>query len=148
MNIEIVCSASIRSRSSSVRPTPRITLSLSERIAPWGSAAISCASSWARAERLPRGTISLTSPMRSASCDVDAPAGDDQLHRLREADDERQAHGHAVAADDVPAPLERAELRVLGDDPDVGQQRGLEAGANAYPFTAAITGLKTSALRA
>src|SRR5688572_32875438 len=28
-------------------------------------------------------------------------------------------HGHPVAADDVPAPLQRAELRVLGGDADV-----------------------------
>src|SRR4051794_30940557 len=40
---------------------------------------------------------------------VDGPARDDQLHRLRVADDEWEPHGHAVAADDVPAPLERTE---------------------------------------
>ena len=59
---------------------------------------------------------------------ADAPARDDQLHRLGEADDERQPDRHAVAADDVPAPLERSELGVLGGDADVGEQRRLEPG--------------------
>ena len=45
--------------------------------------------------------------------DVDAAAGDDQLHRPREPDDERQANGHAVAADDVPAALESRRTRAF-----------------------------------
>jgi hypothetical protein len=60
-------SASTRRRSSSVRPTPRMMLSSSLRIAPWGSAAISRASSCARSSAPPCGTISLTRPMRCAS---------------------------------------------------------------------------------
>jgi hypothetical protein len=59
---------------------------------------------------------------------VDAAPGDDQLHRLGESHDEREPHRHAVTADDVPAPLERSELRVLGGDADVGEQRRLQAG--------------------
>src|SRR5262249_32686747 len=59
MNIEMIISASMRRRSSSVRPTPRNTDSLSARMAPWGSAAISRATAWARSRALPRGTISL-----------------------------------------------------------------------------------------
>ena len=66
--------------------------------------------------------------MRCASSASMRRPGDHELHRLGEADDERQPHGHAVAADDVPAPLERAELGVLGGDADVGEQRRLEAG--------------------
>src|SRR5262249_28083055 len=61
---------------------------------------------------------------------ADLAAGDDQLHRARVADGEVRAPGHAVAADDVPAALERAEDGVLGGDPDVGEQRVLEAGGD------------------
>ena len=64
---------------------------------------------------------------------ADAAPGDHQLHRRSEADDERQPHRHAVAADDVPAPLERAELGVLGGYANVGQQRRLEPGGERIP---------------
>jgi hypothetical protein len=42
--------------------------------------------------------------------------------------DQRQPRRQPVATDDVPAPLERAELGVLGRDPDVREQRRLETG--------------------
>ena len=57
---------------------------------------------------------------------VDGTTGDDHLHRLRVAHDERQPDGHPVPGDDVPAALQGAEDGVLGDDPDVGQERVLE----------------------
>jgi hypothetical protein len=60
-------------------------------------------------------------PDRARLGDVDAAAGDDQLHRLGEADHERQADRHSVPSDDVPAPLERPEFGVLSGDPDVGE---------------------------
>ena len=59
---------------------------------------------------------------------VDWAAGDDHLHRLCVADDQRQPDGHPVPGDDVPTALESAEDRVFGDDPDIGQERVLEAG--------------------
>jgi hypothetical protein len=52
---------------------------------------------------------------------VQPSARDDQLHGLGEAHEQREAHGHPVPTHDVPAPLERAELGVLGRDPDIGQ---------------------------
>jgi hypothetical protein len=58
---------------------------------------------------------------------VDAPPGDDELHRLGKPDDQRQAHRQSVTADDVPAALERAELGILGGDANVGEERRLEA---------------------
>ena len=64
---------------------------------------------------------------------ADAPPRDHELHRLGEADDERQPYRHAVAADDVPAPLERTELCVLGGDANVGQQRRLQPGGERVP---------------
>src|SRR6201997_1232803 len=60
--------------------------------------------------------------------DVDAPAGDDELHRFGETDDQRQPYSQPVAGDDVPAPLERAKLCVLRGDADVGEHGGLEPG--------------------
>ena len=60
-------SASIAIASASGRPWPRATDSLSVRIASWGSAAMSWASSSARASDCPVGTTSLASPMASAS---------------------------------------------------------------------------------
>ena len=108
-------------------------LSLSLRIAPWGSAAISLRELLGAGERLAARHDLVDQPDRERLVGVDAPARDHQLHRPGEADDERQAHGHAVAAHDVPAPLERAELGVLGGDADVGQQRVLQAGRERVP---------------
>ena len=92
-----------------------------------GSAAISCASSRARSRQVPRGTTSLTSPIRCASRASITRPGDDQLHRLAEADDPRQALGAAVAEADVPAPAGDAERRVLVGDAQVRPAGPLEA---------------------
>ena len=59
---------------------------------------------------------------------VDPAPGDDQLHGPGEAHHQRKSRRQPVAAHDVPAPLQGAELRVLGGDPNVGQQRGLQPG--------------------
>ena len=64
--------------------------------------------------------------MSSASVSADPSPGDHELHRLGEAHHQGQSDGQAVAADDVPAPLECPELGVLRGDPDVGQKRGLQ----------------------
>jgi hypothetical protein len=79
-------------------------------------------------ERLAPGydLVDESDPLRLAH--VDAPAGDDELHRLREAHDQRQPRREPVATHDVPAPLEGTELGVLGGDAYVGEQRGLEPG--------------------
>ena len=67
MNIDSVSSASIRSRSSSVRPMPRTTLSLSERIAPWG-ARRSRGELLRTLQRLARGHDLVHNPISFASC--------------------------------------------------------------------------------
>ncbi len=98
------------------------------RMAPWGSSAIWWASSSARSSDLPSGTTSLARPIRSASS---APTGRPVMISSiarAVADHQRQPHGHPVAADDVPAPLQRPEYGVLSDDPDVGEEGVLEAG--------------------
>jgi hypothetical protein len=64
---------------------------------------------------------------------VDPAPGDDQLHGAGESHHQRKASRQPVAAHDVPTALQRAELRVLGGDPDVGQQRGLQSGGECVP---------------
>ena len=127
MNMEMIISASMRSLSSSVRPTPRSTVSLSLRMAPWGRAAISWASSCARASALPFGTISFTRPMRSASrTSIRRPVMMSSMAREKPTTSGKPRR-EPVPADDVPAPLQRAELRVLRGDADVREQGRLEA---------------------
>ena len=115
MNPEMIASASMRRRSSSVRPTPRTTVSLSVRIAPCGSAAISWASACARTSADLWHNL-VHQPDALGLGRADAPAGDDHLEPAREAHDQRQPSRQAIAGDDVPAPLGRAELGVLGRD--------------------------------
>src|SRR5208283_3410645 len=61
---------------------------------------------------------------------ADRPARDDEFHRAPEPDDQRQAHGQAVSCNDVPAALKGAEDGGLRNDPNVGEERGLEARRN------------------
>jgi hypothetical protein len=110
---------------------------LSERIAPCGSAAI-----LRPLERAAAPHDLVDEPDLLRLMHVHAPARDDHLHRACVAHDQRQAHRHAVAADDVPAPLGRAELRVLGRDPDVGEHRGLEPGGERVAVHGGDDGLE------
>ena len=61
---------------------------------------------------------------------ADRPARDDEFHGAPEPDDQRQAHGQAVSCNDVPAALKGAEDGGLRNDPNVGEERGLEARRN------------------
>src|SRR6266508_6660029 len=61
------------------------------------------------------------------------PPRDEELHGTGETHHEREPRGEPVARHDVPPALEAPELRALGRDADVGEQRRLQARREADP---------------
>src|SRR5436190_4516704 len=123
--METISSVSMRMRSSSVRPTPRMRLSLSLRIAPW--AAQRSARQLVRAlECLSRRDNLVDQPNREGFGAVDPPAGDDQLHGPGKAHHQWKTNRHPISCDDVPSPLESAELRRFIGNADIGEQDGFQ----------------------
>ena len=107
------------------------TACLASRAASGGRGAITvAASSSAVVEPLLLASATLlTSPMLLGLERVDAPAGEDQLHRPLLADHAGQALGAAAAGDDPERDLGLAELGRLGGDDHVAGQRQLAAAA-------------------
>ena len=126
----ISCSSSQPLRAAAGR-RPRSSRAGRRASSPAGSPASRSASSSARSTWRPGGTTSFTSPIRSASSASHGPAGEGQLQRAAHPDDPRQALRAAVDQRHSPAPLEQAERRVLGRDPQVAPQRDLEPAGQA-----------------
>ena len=91
------------------------------------------AHSSARSASSSAGTISLSRPSSSARDGRERLGGEEELHRRREGDLAREAHGGAAAGEQAPLGLHHAEGGPLGGDADVDAAEHLHAAGHAGP---------------
>ena len=125
-SVACACRSSMRIASSSGSPHCSYDESRSSRRQIGGSAASSCASVARRGERAARLGQPVGEPHAQRFVAADAAAGEDEIERVRVADQAGQADRAAVDERHAPAPAEHAEHRVARGDPQVAPDRELE----------------------
>ena len=121
-------SVSMKVLSSTVRPTPLTTVSLSTRIDPWGSSQIDLGQLHGSGHQ-PVVGHDFVRPARSGRPPgVDALSGDNQFQGPGSTDHQRQPHTEPVTGNDVPTPLRNAKLSLFRGDTDIRQETGLQTG--------------------
>ena len=120
------CRNSTRIASSSGRPHCSYDESRSPRRQIGGSAASSCASVARRLEREAGRGQPVRQPHAQRFVAADASSGQDEIERMRVADQAGQPHGAAVDERHTPTPAVHTEHGVSGGDPEIAPERELE----------------------